>query len=232
MKVAIMQPYFLPYLGYYQLANTADVFVIYDNLKYTKKGWINRNRYLTGGKINNFSLPLEKDSDFALISSRKISNDFDAHKTLNRIFEAYRKSPFLSETMPLLSSVLLYQDKGLFNFIKNSISLMFDHLGITTRILTASDIPIDHDLRGEEKVIAICKELGADVYINPPGGVELYEHKNFLSEGIELQFINPALHPYPQHCTEFLPALSVIDPLMQIGREGVKSSHLVPAGFF
>ena len=63
-KLGVMQPYFLPYIGYFQLIEAADVFVVYDNIKYTKKGWINRNRMLRNGSDMVFSLPLKKDSDF------------------------------------------------------------------------------------------------------------------------------------------------------------------------
>ncbi len=70
MKLAIMQPYFFPYIGYFQLINTVDEFVVYDNIEFTKKGWINRNRILVNGKDEYITLPIKKDSDFLHVKDR------------------------------------------------------------------------------------------------------------------------------------------------------------------
>ena len=90
MRLAIMQPYFFPYIGYFQLIAAVDQFIVYDNIKYTKKGWINRNRMLQNGKDVMFSLPLKSDSDFLDVCERELAADFNRDKLLNQLKGAYR----------------------------------------------------------------------------------------------------------------------------------------------
>ncbi len=100
MKVAIMQPYFLPYIGYFQLINAVDKFVIYDNIEFTKKGWINRNRILVNGKDEFISLPITKASDFLHANQRYLASNFEneKNKILRKIKESYRKAPYFKIT--------------------------------------------------------------------------------------------------------------------------------------
>ena len=118
-----MQPYFLPYIGYFQLINAVDVFVLYDNIKYTKKGWINRNRILLNGDADYISLPLKKDSDYLNIDRRFLSDDWDIEKAaiLNRIKEAYRKAPYFNLTFEVITAILRNEDTNLFGFLYSSI---------------------------------------------------------------------------------------------------------------
>lgn len=214
MKVAIMQPYFLPYIGYFQLIDVADAFVVYDNIKYTKKGWINRNRYLSGGTDALFSLPLKKDSDHLHVVQREISPDFAPRKLLNQLREAYRKAPYAEPVLLLLEAILVEEERNLFRFILGSIERTCAYLGISTPIVTSSTIDIDHGLQGQEKVIALCKALGAEAYVNPIGGTELYDGSSFASEGISLEFLRSNGTTYPQLGQAFVPWLSIIDVMM------------------
>ena len=81
MKLAIMQPYFFPYIGYFQLIKSVDEFVIYDNIQYTKKGWINRNRILVNGTDYLISLPLKKDSDYLNVVDRQLAESWEKDRT-------------------------------------------------------------------------------------------------------------------------------------------------------
>ena len=181
MKLAIMQPYFFPYIGYFQLMNAVDEFVIYDNIKYTKKGWINRNRILVNGKDDYINLPLKKDSDYLDVRDRSLAEIWLAERTkmLNRIKESYKKSPYFEYTYPVIEKCIFFEETNLFKFIFNSLNVIKDHLEIPGSFIVFSTIPIDHALKAEEKVIAICKAKKADVYINPIGGVELYDKDVF-----------------------------------------------------
>lgn len=214
MKAGIMQPYFLPYIGYFQLIQAVDVFVLYDNIKYTKRGWINRNRYLAAGRERPFSLPLKKDSDYLDVRERLLADDFDPAKILNGIQEAYRKAPCFQSAMPVLRDILLYEDRNLFSYILHAVTRICRHLGIDTSIVISSQVPADHNLAGEQRVIAICQALGADTYINPPGGRTLYNSEHFAENGLRLKFIDPVLRPYPQLASHFSAGLSVIDVIM------------------
>lgn len=223
MKVGIMQPYFFPYIGYFQLIAAVDLFIVYDNIKYTKKGWINRNRILRDGKDATFSLPLKADSDTLDVRDRVLAPQFDRDKLLNQIVNAYRRAPCFAQTMPLIERVVHYADNNLFGFIHHSITATCKHLGITTEIRVSSEIAARHDLKSQEKVLALCAAVGADTYVNPIGGVELYSREQFQARQIELKFIRSRPLEYPQFGAGFVPWLSIIDVMMFNPAEAVRN---------
>lgn len=216
MKISIMQPYFFPYIGYFQLIANSDVFVIYDEIKYTKKGWINRNRFLNNGNATYFTLPLKKDSDFLYVSDRFLSEDWEKEKQklLNKIRDSYFKAPHFKETFGLFEKCLSFENTNLFDFIFNALTTICNYLEINTPIQISSKLQISNDLKSAEKVKAICKTLNATTYINPIGGVELYDKNNFLNDNLELIFLKAKNIPYTQFENEFEPFLSILDVLM------------------
>jgi hypothetical protein len=209
-----MQPYFLPYIGYFQLIGAVDAFVVYDNIKYTKSGWINRNRFLLNGHDEIFSLPLARDSDFRTVAERSLAADFDRRKLLERLRQAYRAAPYCQEVMPLLERIVYCDDRNLFGFIFKALGEVCAHLGLTTPLLLSSAIDIDHGLKGQERVLAQCRALGAGTYINAIGGLDLYSREVFKAEGIELRFLRSRPLEYPQFGNPFVPWLSILDVLM------------------
>lgn len=214
MKVAIMQPYFLPYIGYFQLIAEADVFVVYDNIKYTKKGWINRNRMLLNETDMTFSLPLKNDSDSRDVIERELAADFNRDKLLNQFKGAYAHAPYFAQTFPLIERIVRYEERNLFRYVHHAIVRVCEHLGLATEIRVSSDIAIDHELRGQNKVIALCDALGADGYVNPIGGMALYSKAAFKSRGIDLEFIQTKPFEYRQFDNAFVPWLSIVDVMM------------------
>ena len=214
MKIGIMQPYFLPYIGYFQLLNTVDKYVIYDNIQYTKKGWINRNRILQNGKDLLISIPIEKESDYLDVKERFISEEFNRKKLLNQIRESYRKAPYMEAVMPVMESIINYDDRNLFDFIFNSVKEICRYLDIKTEIIVSSTLNADHSLKGQDKVIAICKELGATDYYNAIGGQELYNSDDFKKENINLHFLSSNPIEYKQFNNDFVPWLSILDVMM------------------
>jgi hypothetical protein len=215
-KIAIMQPYFFPYIGYFQLINAVDEFIVYDNIEYTKKGWISRNRILVNGVDTYISLPLKKDSDFLHVKDRFLAEtwDIERKKILNRIAESYRRAPFFNETYRVLEHCIMYEEQNLFKFILNSVQTMVHYLNIKTKFKVSSTLSIDHNLKSEDKVLAICEEEQAGVYINPIGGASLYDKDRFRLHNIELQFQKSNYINYKQLGNEFIPWLSIIDVLM------------------
>jgi len=214
MKLAVMQPYFLPYIGYFQLIGAADRFVIYDNIKYTKKGWINRNRRLQNGADAMFSLPLKKASDSLDVVERELSPDFDRGALLNQFKGSYARAPQFAEIAALLERIVRYDETNLFRYVHHSVAEICAHLGIETEIIVSSAIDIDHGLKAQHKVIELCHALGADTYVNPIGGVELYDRAAFREQGIELQFLTPRPFEYAQLGAPFVPWLSIVDVMM------------------
>lgn len=214
MRVAIMQPYFLPYLGYFQLIGAVDAFVLYDNIKYTKKGWINRNRMLCNGSALVFTLPLAHASDAVPICDRRIAPSFDRSRLLNRMRELYRRAPYAESAFECISQVINYDDDSLFGFVSHSIRAVCEYIGINTQFLVSSSIQTDHALKGADKVLAICNELGADTYINPIGGTSLYARDDFSDRGIALNFLVSNPVTYEQFDAPFVPSLSILDVMM------------------
>lgn len=214
MKLAIMQPYFFPYIGYYQLIAAVDLFIVYDNIQYTKKGWINRNRMLQNGKDVMFSLPLKNDSDYLDVCERELAADFNRDKLLNQVKGAYRRAPYFAEIFPLVEQVVRHEDTNLFRYLHHSIVRTCEHLGITTEIRVSSDIAIDHDLKNQDKVLALCEAVGASTYVNAIGGRDLYSKETFQEKGVDLKFIHSKPFEYPQLCGAFVPWLSIIDVMM------------------
>jgi hypothetical protein len=209
-----MQPYFLPYIGYWQLMAAVDTFVIYDNIKYTKKGWINRNRMLQNGSDSLFSLPLKAGSDSLDVDERELSDDFDRKKLLAKFHGAYRKAPYFAPTAELLESVIKHPESNLFGYLAHSITTIRAHLNLEAEVRRSSTIDIDHDLKAQAKVLALCKATGASTYINTMGGYDLYSSQDFADQQVKLQFIRPTDVTYPQFGEPFVPWLSIIDVLM------------------
>lgn len=220
-----MQPYLLPYIGYWQLLSMVDKFVVYDNIQYTKKGWINRNNILLNNKSFLFSLPLKKDKDFLNINERRLSDDSSVNsvKVLRQIENSYKKAPFFHKAFPLVESIFENENTNLFDYIYESMVGICYYLDIETEIVVSSSIDIDHSLKSQEKVISISKKLGADVYVNPNGGVDLYERAVFKQKGIDLNFIIPDLKEYQQYNEDFIPNLSIIDVIMFNSVDEVKN---------
>ena len=229
MKVAIMQPYFLPYIGYFQLINAVDKFVIYDNIQYTKKGWINRNRILLNGKDVFITLPLLRDSDYSDIKDRKLADNFAlfAQKQRRMVEQAYRKAPHFKTGMAVYDLIMTFDDFNLFYFIYNSVFKICQFLDIHTEIIISSTLPVNSDLRGANKVMSICKALQGDVYVNPIGGIELYQNSEFMANGILLQFLKPNEIQYLQFQNKFVPWLSIIDLIMFNSVERIRNEYLL-----
>ena len=212
MKLGIMQPYFMPYIGYWQLMAAVDTYVVYDDVNYIKGGWVARNNILLNGQKHMFTITLNGASPNKLFNEITIKDDF---KKFSRLIEfAYRKAPYYAEVSALLDKIYNYEDKSLAAFMMHSFQVVLDYLEIDTKLVLSSTIEKDNDLRGKDKVKHICHLLGADTYYNAIGGQELYDKNDFKADGIDLHFVKTELSPYPQLKNEFVPGLSMIDVLM------------------
>jgi hypothetical protein len=215
MKLAIMQPYFFPYIGYFQLINMIDKFVIYDNIQYTKKGWINRNRFLVNGRDSFFSIDLKKDSDYLNICDRKLAVSFNRKRLINKLRGAYCKAPFYNNIFPVVKNIINYNTDRLFDYILYSLEMICNLLSIDfNKVIISSSIEINHTLKSEDKILAIGDKLNAQQYINPIGGIDLYNEDSFTNVGLELRFLKSNMISYTQFRNEFVPCLSIIDVLM------------------
>lgn len=211
-KLAIMQPYLFPYIGYFQLLDAVNDYVIYDDVQFIKGGWINRNNLLIGKQKTLFTISLKDASANKLIYEIDIKDDFV--KFLKTVEMAYSKAPYRDQVIDLLKKICAYNDKNLARFTGNSICLIADYLSIDTNMIYSSSLSKDTALKAQEKVIAICKELECNTYINAIGGQDLYNKMEFEKNDLNLFFLRPKVESYTQFSNEFMSNLSVIDVMM------------------
>ena len=215
MKVGIMQPYFFPYIAYWQLMNAVDRYVIYDDVNYISRGWINRNRILVNGQAQHFTLRISKASQNKRINEMCLADDRKARENLlNTVRHAYKKAPEFDRVYPLIERILTMCENDLTRFLKTQLIWIAEYLGIDTEFVLSSELEKDNSLRGEEKILQICKLLGAETYVNAIGGQELYSKERFREENISLRFLKTDEIEYAQFKNEFVPNLSIIDVMM------------------
>lgn len=215
MKLAIMQPYLFAYIGYFQLLKSVDQFVIYDDVKWISGGWINRNRILLNNKDVMVTLSVKKRSSYDNINQFEISeNKKNRERFLNKIRSAYVKSPYFSGIFPFVEKIVLNKETNLTKYIKYSIEQINSYLGIETQILVSSQLVKNNILRGQDRIIEICRVLKAKTYINSIGGIKLYDKKTFQQNGLGLNFLKAREIRYLQFGNVFIPNLSIIDILM------------------
>lgn len=212
MKLAIMQPYFFPYIGYYQLAFEVDEFVFFDDVSFIKKGYINRNSILLKDNKFDFSIPVSNVSQNRTIAEHEYAGDFAAF--LKTVQQAYRKAPNFGYVYQLIENVVSGPEKSVAKINARSLQFVFDYLGIQRRYLFSSDYCVSPELKGQDRILEICKKSGATDYRNAIGGRELYDPHSFSEQGITLQFIKTNDIAYPQPTPLFVPNLSMIDVLM------------------
>jgi WbqC-like protein family len=215
MRLAIMQPYFMPYIGYLQLMNAVDKFIMYDDVNYINKGWINRNRILVNGQEYLFTIPLQEASQNKLINEIYLSNDPKWRgKLLKTIEQAYKKAPFYLSAFEVTEKIINFEAEKVSDWIANSFGILTKYLGIETQIIPSSAIYQNTHLKAQERILDICQLEKTQQYINPIGGTELYEKSIFEEKGIQLNFIKSKPVVYPQFKNEFVPWLSIIDSMM------------------
>ncbi|MCU7795561.1 MAG: WbqC family protein [Candidatus Thiodiazotropha sp. (ex Myrtea spinifera)] len=212
MKLAIMQPYFFPYIGYFQVIKAVDAFVVYDDVNFIKGGWINRNFILSQGKRSRITLQLQGASPNLLINQIKLGSN--RIKLLKTIQQSYSKATYFSYVYPMIEEILLYEEDNLSKFIDFGLRRICNYLGLSPKWYISSDLKKDSKLCGQNKVLSICTELGGSHYINASGGRSLYDKLAFSNQGVQLSFIASKDIEYPQFGGLFEPNLSIIDVLM------------------
>ena len=215
MKLAIMQPYFFPYIGYFQLVNAVDRFVFYDDVNYIKGGWINRNRLFLSDAIRYITVPLTAASSFEKINHTYVRSGNEwSEQMLSVIHQSYKRAPHYRSVANLVAEVLNSHDGYISALARNSIIAVTNYLEIKKNYCTSSTIYENQELRSADRVLDICKKEQASQYWNLPSGRDLYTSEFFKKDGVELQFVGVAITPYQQLVSEFQPGLSVLDVLM------------------
>lgn len=213
--IAIMQPYFLPYIGYFQLLAAVDKFVVLDDVNFINRGWVNRNRLLLNGVTHTFTVPLCGASQNKLICDIELVRELNWRDKLTRtIRQAYGQAPCYARVSALIGCLVDYPSVRLDEFLLNSIRQIVNCLSLEVEIVSTSRIYQNAHLKGQERILDICRQERADVYINPIGGESLYDRASFLEQGIKILFLRSRPVRYPQGKHEYIPWLSILDVLM------------------
>ncbi len=212
MLVASNQPYLFPYIGYWQLMNLADSFVISDSMQYIKKGYINRNYILLNGERHRFTMEVMGVHGTSLINEVGVGKN--ARKIESTIKHAYKNAPYFNDVFPIIHDLIHFQEKNLARYLGNSMQGIANYLGMKTKFVYLSDLQGDTELKAQNRTIDICKRMKADKYVNAIGGQSLYDKDSFKKEGMELSFLEVSDVKYKQFYNEFVPHLSIIDVLM------------------
>lgn len=224
MKLAIMQPYFFPYLGYFQMIHAVDTFVLLDDVNFIKKGYIHRNAILQQGQPQRFILPVEGMSQNKLISEHSfLLDEKNRKKFLSTMTQSYQKAPYFSQVFPLLQEIFSNPNTDVTSLIEDSFYKVSAYLAMNTKFFRSSHIAKDESKTGQARIVELCNVLGADTYINAIGGQSLYEKEVFEKEKITLQFIQMRNTPYTQFGEEFVPYLSMIDVMMFCSVEKIRT---------
>lgn len=218
MKLGIMQPYFFPYLGYWQLLNVVDKFVVLDDVSYIKRGWINRNRILVNSKPSYFTMPINKVSQNSQICDLTIHEANPWRKKILRSIEiTYSRAPFFNQVFPQLENIIGNPANNLADYLLNQLSAIAALLNIETKIVPSSRKYENDNLSGERRIIDICRIESAGSYINLESGQVLYRNEAFHDSSVDLEFLKFNSIPYSQRVEGFVSHLSIIDVLMELG---------------
>jgi WbqC-like protein family len=226
MKLAIMQPYFLPYIGYFHLMAAVDKFVILDDVNFINRGWINRNRISVNNQSHWLTVPLVKASQNRLINEVDIVGDDGWKAKMLRTVEAsYTHAPFAETVLNLFTEVLANAEGRLSTFLFRTLRQVASYVGTNVCIVETSAIYPKGDRKGQHRILDICLREGATTYVNPPGGRELYDSELFGSAGVELLFLDPSLGSLPlRYSGQEGPVFSVLDLMMLNSQSALKEA--------
>ena len=224
MKLAIMQPYLFPYIGYFQMMHAVNMFVLLDDVNYIKQGWVNRNRILLNGKDHFLTVPIKNASQNKHIIETFIHDDNNwKSKMLKTVEFAYKHAPNFNSVFPLVESIIKNPEKNISKFNLYSLTSIAKFLDIRTQIIDSSTIYKNSHLKAQDKIINICRQENKTQYINSYGGNSLYSKESFKANNIDLFFIKPGSFEYKQFSNEFIPCLSIIDTMMFVTKEKIQS---------
>lgn len=222
--VVIMQPYFFPYIGYYQLIAQSDVFVLYDEVQYIRSGWSNRNRILRQCSPHYLTFPLVS-ADFRLsYRERAYKEGQDSRdQILRSVTEAYKKAAYFDVVYALVAEIMSFPSATVSIFNRNAIAKTAGYLGVDRRIIASSELEPSPKLAGPARVLDICRQLGGTRYVNAIGGQALYDKHQFAEAGMELTFCRTREIKYDQGCKDQFPNLSIIDVMMHNSPQAIQA---------
>lgn len=216
MIVAVLQPYFFPYIGYFQLMNAVDTFVYLDDVQYIERGWVNRNRIRNGNRSMWLTMPVVNASRSLSIRERNYVLDGPAVSRLTRtLTTSYRRGSGFAENWSMINALLANPEPNVASYNCHLLSTVARALGFRTTFLRSSEMKCTPNLKGEQRIIELCRRLGARHYVNPIGGLPLYGEDRFEASGISLSFLRTRVPPATLDGS--IEHLSILDHLLWHG---------------
>ncbi len=215
-----MQPYTFPYIGYFQLINYVDKWVVFDDTQYISKGWVNRNRILhpdSKKEWQYFTIPVKKHSRKSKIQDIEINTELNwKDELLGKLSHYKKKAPFYMETVDFLGDCISTNDYKLSEWTVHTLKSTCDYLDLSFdySIFSKMDINTENIEHAGEWALRISDAIGVDEYVNPPSGYRIFKENEFLEKNIKLRFLKPNLTPYIQRRSSFTAGLSIIDVLI------------------
>ena len=223
MKLGIMQPYFFPYIEYFRLIAQCDLWISFDTVRYNRKSWISRNRIINREKGWTYiGVPIKRGATQLSLREALIDDGEDWRKAFFDKLRVYRSTaPHYDEAVKFFATALTHEYSHLAGLNAHIIRSVCGWLDIRTRIECLADMKLDlpEACAPGEWALHIAKAVGADLYLNASGGVELFDRDLYTSEGVQLAFHEHKDITYNTHPFEYVPDLSIIDPIMWLGRE-------------
>ena len=220
MRLAIMQPYFFPYIGYFSLIRNTDQFILLDTIQFIRHGWIERNRILNQqeGWIY-FKVPIIKENGRStLINEIRIDNNQNWKQKIIAQMQSYKKiAPYYNKVMEMLNELFSHEFNDMVSLNKASLEKVFNYLrlDIHVQVFSEMNLNIEQPKEPDEWALNICKAIGGvNEYWNPPGGQTFFDRQKYLKAGIDIKFMTQIIAPYSQHRPTFEPRLSIIDIMM------------------
>lgn len=217
MKLAIMQPYFFPYLGYFSLIDLSERFILFDTVQFIRHGWIERNRILKpNGEFLYIKVPLEKHSRNTLIKEIKIRHENWREKIVEQLVPYKKNAPYYQQTLNVIKSSWNIETDSIVKLNENILKTVCTYIGIKTSIEVWSElgITIDNICEPDEWALEICKKMNANTYYNPIGGIGFFKTQKYTDQSIEIYFLKSVPKLYNQFGNKFMENLSIIDVMM------------------
>jgi hypothetical protein len=218
MKVTIHQPNYLPYFGYFQKMAQADIFVLLDTVQYSKDSYTQRVKIRTQNGWIWLTIPIEKINNFKMIHEIQLPCDIKwkiKHKS--SIIANYSKSPFFDKNF--IDYYYQVTSCNLIDFNEAGIRYLQEKFSIKTKLVRASELNLDEELKSSDLLIEIVKKTGGTTYLSGPSGKQYLDQEKFLNNNIEIEIFEPIIPTYKQRWPGFEPYMSSIDILFNFGEK-------------
>ncbi|HBP12222.1 MAG TPA: hypothetical protein DD452_09805 [Nitrospina sp.] len=221
MRVTILQPSYLPWLGFFEQMTRSDKFVLLDDVQYTRRDWRNRNKVRVKEGWVWLTVPVQQKSRFSqsLLETRIDNSVSWRRKHLETLRQHYCKAPFFEKYFPRCQQIYEKDWEFLFDLCLETIQFLKEEMGIETPLLRSSEMKLSGEKT--ERLVSICRELGATHYLSGESGSDYISQEDFSNPGIELEYQNYEHPVYPQRYPGFVPHLSTIDLLFNCGEQSL-----------